>query len=81
MVLQPIEIVEEFRAVFGYVLQQDVEIVMSHLASQAERAGSIPATRSSKPRKALRPIRHCAEPRSFTGSFTASVREPFWCSL
>jgi len=73
MVLHPIEIVDEFRTHFGYVLQQHIEIAMIHLASQAERAGSIPATRSTLCHKGLRPISPRQNSRSFTGGFTVDV--------
>jgi len=48
VVLRPIEIINEFSAFLGQVLQQGIEFIAFKLASQAERAGSIPATRSSK---------------------------------
>jgi hypothetical protein len=77
MVLRPIEIIDEIRALFGSVLQEGVEIVMTHLASQAEREGSIPSTRSNICRKALRLIWRAGKTSRFTGSFTATVRESF----
>jgi hypothetical protein len=69
--------INEFWATFGAVLQEDIEIVMTLLASQAEREGSIPSTRSSLPHKALRLISRWLKKASFTGGFTPSVLDRF----
>lgn len=49
-------------------------------ASQAEREGSIPSTRSSIRHKALSGFRHPPEIDGFTGSFTPPVPGGFLCA-
>lgn len=52
-------------------------LFVSDAASQADRAGSIPATRSSLLHKGLRAFCRSTPVRVFTELFTADVREPF----
>lgn len=56
---------------------QAIDFVEKWLASQAERAGSIPATRSTFQHNGLRVIQASHLRRGFTGSFTPSVAERF----
>jgi hypothetical protein len=78
MVLQNAGNIGLFRRFAVAIILQVVDFFGYPLASQAERAGSIPATRSSLHRKALRLPALPPEIDGFTGSFTPPVLERFW---
>lgn len=56
---------------------QAIDFVVKWLASQAEREGSIPSTRSSFQHNGLRVIQASHLRHGFTGSFTRFVLERF----